>query len=69
MDHAYHPEASVASCRRMLEHWLQEISHPTWGKLEDAIKDVEDDIKFAKGSLLFYSYITRYMYCSYSESK
>ena len=50
MDHAYHPEASVASCRRILQQWLQEIPFPTWGKLEDAIKQIEEDIKFAKGS-------------------
>ena len=27
-------------CREMLEKWLQEISTPTWGKLDDAIKQI-----------------------------
>lgn len=45
MDHAYHPERSVACCRRMLTLWLQQIPLPTWGKLVDAINEVEEDIK------------------------
>ena len=27
-------------CRQMLEMWLQEISKPTWGKLEDAVNSL-----------------------------
>ena len=29
-------------CREMLKEWLQEISTPTWGKLDDAIKQITD---------------------------
>ena len=49
MDHAYHPERSVACCRRMLVQWLRQSSSATWGKLEDAINEVEEDKKFDKG--------------------
>lgn len=52
MDHAYHPKRSEACCRRVLLQWLQEIPLPTWGKLEDAIKEVEEDIKYDEGRLL-----------------
>ena len=27
-------------CRQMLELWLQKLSQPTWGKLEDAINSL-----------------------------
>ena len=52
MDHAYHPQRSVACCREVLVQWLQQIPLPTWGKLEDAIKEVEEDITLEIGNYI-----------------
>lgn len=53
MDHAYHPYRSVSCCREVFREWLQQISLPTWGKLEDAVKEVEEDIKLGKGKTTY----------------
>jgi len=50
MDHAYHPERSVACCREVLVQWLRQLPSPTWGKLEDAINKVEEDKKINEGT-------------------
>ena len=39
-DNAHNPDRSVTCCRTVLEKWLQEISSPTWGKLDDVIKSL-----------------------------
>ena len=36
-DNVYNPDRSVTCCRTVLEKWLQIISLPTWGKLDDVI--------------------------------
>ena len=40
LDNAYHPYRTVQCFRCVLEQWLKEISSPTWGKLDDAIKGI-----------------------------
>ena len=40
-NHASLPSGRVETCcRDVLEKWLQEISSPTWGKLDDIIKSL-----------------------------
>ena len=40
-NHASLPSGRVETCcRTVLEKWLQEISSPTWGKLDDVIKSL-----------------------------
>ena len=34
------PDQSVTCCRTVLEKWLQDVSSPTWGKLDDVIKSL-----------------------------
>jgi len=36
----YNPNRAVACCRAVLEKWLKEIPSPTWGKLEDSVKEL-----------------------------
>ena len=38
LDNAYHPYRTTQCFKCVLEQWLKEISTPTWGKLDDAIK-------------------------------
>ena len=40
-DNEHNPHRSVTCCRAMLEQWLREIPSPTWGKLDDAIKNIK----------------------------
>ena len=40
-DNEHNPNRSVTCCRAMLEQWLREIPSPTWGKLDDAIKNIK----------------------------
>ena len=40
LDNAYHPYRTTQCFRCVLEQWLKEISSPTWGKLDDAIKGI-----------------------------
>ena len=37
-DHTHITDRSITCCEAMLEKWLQFISSPTWGKLDDVIK-------------------------------
>ena len=38
-DRQCNPNRPVACCRAMLEQWLRTTPYPTWGKLDDAIKN------------------------------
>ena len=38
LNNAYHPERTTKCFECVLAQWLKEISSPTWGKLDDAIK-------------------------------
>ena len=40
-DNEHNPNRSVTCCRAMLEQWLREITSATWGKLDDAIKNIK----------------------------
>ena len=35
------PNRSVSCCREMLQKWLEIDHSPTWGKLDDAIKNIK----------------------------
>ena len=37
----YNSNSAKDCCYAMLEQWLKEIPSPTWGKLNDAVKDIE----------------------------
>ena len=37
----YNPNRVEDCCTAMLKQWLKEVPLPTWGKLNDAIKEVE----------------------------
>ena len=40
-NHAACPSRRVETCcRDVLERWLKEVTSPTWGKLDDAIKSL-----------------------------
>ena len=39
-DNAHNPDRSVTCFRTVLGKWLQNISLPTWGKLDDVIKSL-----------------------------
>ena len=39
-DNAHNPHQSVSCCKAMLEKWLQSVSSPTWGKLDDVINSL-----------------------------
>ena len=39
-DNEHNPNRSTACCRAMLEQWLKKIPSATWGKLDDAIKNI-----------------------------
>ena len=40
-DNEHNPNRSVTCCRAMLEQWQREIPSATWGKLDDAIKNIK----------------------------
>ena len=40
-DNEHNPNRSVTCCRAVLEQWLREIPSATWGKLDDAIKNIK----------------------------
>ena len=40
-DNEHNPNRSVIFCRVMLEQWQREIPSATWGKLDDAIKNIK----------------------------
>ena len=37
----YNPNATQDCCIAMFEEWLKVIPSPTWGKLNDAIEEIE----------------------------
>jgi len=39
-DNENNPKRCEACCNRVLEKWLLEIPSPTWGKLDDAIRNL-----------------------------
>jgi len=39
-DNEHNPNRSVTCCRTMLQKWLQTDSSATWGKLDDAVKNI-----------------------------
>ena len=39
-DNAHNPDRSVTCCRTVLEKWLQVVTSPTWGQLDDVIKSL-----------------------------
>ena len=40
-DNEHNPHRSVTCCKAMFKKWLRETSSATWGKLDDAIKNIK----------------------------
>ena len=41
-DNSYNPDRTKNCCRVVLKKWLQLECSPTWGKLEDAVNEIEN---------------------------
>lgn len=52
----HNPDRAKDCCTAMLEQWLQEVPSPTWGKLNDAIKEIEAAI-FTPGTGTYISFM------------
>ena len=40
-DNSHNPNRSADCCKAVLQRWLDDIPSPTWGKLNDAIKEIQ----------------------------
>ena len=63
-DNKYNPSSTKDCCIAMLEEWLaRDVYLPTWGKLSDAINEIEVALKTGNNNVLHSAYDRSGYFC------
>ena len=66
----YNPNRVEDCCTAMLKQWLKEVASPTWGKLNDAIKEIEaPNFIPGTGTYIIFTLTNMSYICTYFEKQ